>query len=172
MPVKNFLITGPPGSGKTTVIKKLSERLEGAAGFYTEEIRVAGRRKGFLLKALGGGEGLLAHVDIKGGPRVGRYGVDIQGFERFLEGLDLLDTDASIVLIDEIGKMECFSESFILLVNRLLGSEKIVVATVAERGGGLIEEVKRREDSEPFVLDMKNRSVLADRIEERVRPLL
>ncbi len=171
MSIKNFLITGPPGSGKTTVIKRLSKRLEGAAGFYTEEIREAGARKGFLLKGLNGKEAMLAHVDIKGGPRVGKYGVDVKGLERFLQEMDLLNTDSPVVLIDEIGKMECFSGRFVSLVRGILDSEKVVVATVAMRGAGLIEEVKKRKDSELLFLHRGNRSILADEIIEKVSGL-
>ena len=60
---KNFLITGLPGVGKTTLIKKLSEKLKHLhpAGFYTEEIREAGQRKGFELISLDGKRGLLSH---------------------------------------------------------------------------------------------------------------
>jgi nucleoside-triphosphatase len=64
---KNILITGPPGIGKTTVIKKLAEELRpfGPAGFYTAEIRVKGIRKGFELIGLDGRKGLLSHADMQ-----------------------------------------------------------------------------------------------------------
>jgi nucleoside-triphosphatase len=42
--LKNILITGQPGIGKTTLIKKLAEELADlrTVGFYTEEIRQNG----------------------------------------------------------------------------------------------------------------------------------
>ena len=57
---KNLLITGLPGVGKTTLVKKLSEALKSLypVGFYTEEIRERGlsssvlkeRKNSFLIK--------------------------------------------------------------------------------------------------------------------------
>ncbi|MFQ5957268.1 MAG: nucleoside-triphosphatase, partial [Candidatus Brocadiales bacterium] len=74
--VKNILITGRPGVGKTTVVKKVLSALDiKPGGFYTEEIRAGKERQGFMIKTFGGKSGVLAHVDNRGGPRVGRYGV-------------------------------------------------------------------------------------------------
>ena len=44
---KNILITGLPGVGKTTLIKKLTEALKDfdPVGFYTEEIREGWERR-------------------------------------------------------------------------------------------------------------------------------
>ena len=80
---KNILITGPPGCGKTTLFKRLAKELGHfqPVGFYTQEIREEGVRKGFGLSSLDGQKGLLAHVDLSSGFKVGRYGVDVDGFE-------------------------------------------------------------------------------------------
>ena len=82
---RTLLLTGRPGIGKTTVIKAVVGWLgERAGGFYTEEIRDQGRRKGFRLVALDGQAAVMAHVDLrgKGRPRVSRYGVDVGAIER------------------------------------------------------------------------------------------
>jgi stage III sporulation protein SpoIIIAA len=44
-----LLVAGRPGVGKTTVIRKVADALprESLAGFYTEEVREHGRRRGF-----------------------------------------------------------------------------------------------------------------------------
>ena len=49
-----ILLTGPPGCGKTTAVRRIVGTLQGAkvAGFYTEEIREAGQRKGFRMEVL------------------------------------------------------------------------------------------------------------------------
>ena len=65
-----------------------------------------------------------------------------------------------MVLIDEIGKMECFSSRFIEAVRKLLDSETPVVATVAIKGGGFIEEVKSRPDVEIREVTHANREEL------------
>ena len=74
----NVLLTGRPGCGKTTVIRRVIERLgsQRSAGFYTQEIRQAGHRVGFEAVGLGGDSAMLAHVDFRFDRRVGRYGVE------------------------------------------------------------------------------------------------
>jgi nucleoside-triphosphatase len=159
-PVK-ILLTGLPGCGKTTAVMKVIARLdpEKVAGFYTEEIRQDGIRKGFRWVRLDGQSGILAHVDIKSPARVGKYGVDVTGFEKnVVPILDPEQTDAELFVIDEIGKMECFSERFVAAVRRLLGSDRSVLATVAKKGGGLISEVKNYPGIMLFSLTARNRN--------------
>ena len=80
--INNIFLTGPPSSGKTTVIKKVLRSLEPPLkGFYTEEERVEGRRTGFLMKTLDNRSGYLAHQDIISDFRIRRYGVSIENIE-------------------------------------------------------------------------------------------
>jgi nucleoside-triphosphatase len=134
-----------------------------ALGFYTAEIREAGERVGFAVNTLDGRSGLLAHVGIGSRARVGRYGVDVKGFEDLV--LPLLEAGrAGLYIVDEIGKMECFSGAFCDKVRALLDSEAPVLGTVALKGGGIITDVKARDDVTLFVLTVKNRDILADEI--------
>jgi len=163
---KNILITGPPGIGKTTIMKKLALKLKdaGPAGFYTAEIREGGVRQGFELVGLNGMKGLLSHIDIKSPYHVGRYGVDIRSFEIFLDALPLTAPSAGLVMIDEIGKMECMSQRFKTVVRTALDSGKAVIATIALKGPGFIAEVKGREDAMLFEITLENRDSLAEEI--------
>ena len=53
-------MTGKPGVGKTTVIKKIIEKYKkNIGGFYTEEIREKGHRVGFRIKKTAGEVGLI-----------------------------------------------------------------------------------------------------------------
>lgn len=85
----------------------------------------------------------MFHILHPGPYRVDRYGVDIEGFECLLEELDLRDSLAPLIIIDEIGKMECFSRRCIDNVRLLLGGPKTLVATIALKGEGFIQQVNR-----------------------------
>ncbi len=163
---KNILITGQPGIGKTTLIKKFAEELADLrpVGFYTEEIRRNGVRRGFELISLSGQRGILSHVDIKSPYRVSKYGVDIKSFEDFLDSIPFFDRETEIVITDEIGKMECFSEKFKTLVKKLLDSEKIFISTIALKGGGFIAEVKERNNIKLLEMSLANRNSLLSEI--------
>lgn len=161
---KNLFITGLPGVGKTTLIRKMAGEL-GAfhpAGFYTEEIRRQGIRQGFELIGLDRRRGILSHIDFKSGPRVGRYGVDVPGFEAFLQGLPKPGPGTRLFIIDEIGKMECLSEKFRAWLTSLLDSRIPVVATIALRGTPFIESIKRRPDVKIYEMTLTNRDALPE----------
>ena len=135
------------------------------AGFYTQEIRENNHRRGFRWKRLDGAAGILAHVDIKGRFKIGKYGVDVAGFEKaVVPFLDAERTDAELFVIDEIGKMECFSEKFVAVTRRLFASDKSVLATVARKGSGLISEVKNYPGTQLFKLTRENRDKTIDEI--------
>jgi nucleoside-triphosphatase len=171
--IKNILITGPPGIGKTTLIKKIEGELAEShpAGFYTEEIRENGARKGFELISLSGRRGLLSHVNIRSPYRVSKYGVDVKIFEDFLDLIPFFAPETEIVIIDEIGKMECFSQKFEQLVKRFLDSEKKFIATISLKGSGFIAQVKKRNDIKLFEMSPSNRDALLSEILREVSAL-
>ncbi|MGD0232314.1 MAG: nucleoside-triphosphatase [Syntrophorhabdales bacterium] len=168
---RNLLITGLPGTGKTTLVMRLIGRLGTfrAAGFYTEEIRTGGTRKGFEIVDVRGTRTLLAHVNILGGRKVGKYGVDVAGFDHYLETAPFLSPHTDLVVIDEIGKMECLSGKFTRIVVDLLDAPVLVVATIALHGGGLIDRIKSRADVGLYMVTKANRDGLVDEIETTVR---
>jgi nucleoside-triphosphatase len=140
-------------------------------GFYTEEIREKGIRKGFELISLSGRRELLSHVDIRSPYRVSKYGVDIRRFEDFLDCIPFFAQGTEIVIIDEIGKMECFSKKFEQIVRALLDSEKMFISTISLKGSGFIAEVKERNDIKLFELSPANRgSLLSEILQELAIP--
>jgi nucleoside-triphosphatase len=154
-----ILLTGLPGCGKTTAVIKIISALNAnkVAGFYTQEIREDDTRKGFSWTCLDGATGTLAHVNIKSAHKVGKYGVDISEFEKSVVPiLDIDYSNAELFIIDEIGKMECFSKKFITAVRRLFASDRSVLATVARKGIGLISEVKKYPNIKLFNLTTQN----------------
>lgn len=140
-------------------------------GFFTSEIRQADVRKGFEFRGLTGEAGLLAHVNLATPYRVGRYKVDVKGFEAFLEAIPLLRPSAGLIVIDEIGKMECLSGLFRRLVREALDSDKAVLATIAQKGDAFIEKIKRREDVSLIKLVESCREAAAKEIIEEIRDI-
>ena len=108
------LLTGPPRTGKTTLIKEVIRGYPGkVGGFYTEEIRERNERTGFRLVTIDGKATVLSHVSYRSPYRVGKYGVNVEGLE--LVGVTaLLDAvrNADLVVVDEIGRMEMLSLKF------------------------------------------------------------
>jgi nucleoside-triphosphatase len=166
MSVRVLLLTGVPGVGKTTLIRRVAERLRDRRirGFFTEEIREAGERQGFRLVAFDGTERVIAHVDLPKIHQVGKYGVDVEAIDEATEFL-ALNAEADIYLVDEIGKMECLSERFITAMRSLIFSGKRpVVATVALRGGGFIAEAKQAAGVTIYEVSQANRDALPERV--------
>jgi nucleoside-triphosphatase len=165
------LIEARPGAGKTTALQRVAETLRGRgiriAGLLTEEIREGGRRVGFSIESLAAGErGTLAHVDLPGPPRVGRYGVDLEEFERL--ALPELQRQADAVLIDELGKMELGSSAFRGAVLELLDRGTPVAATVQSFRHPFTDGLKARPDLQLVRLTRENRDRLPTWIAERL----
>jgi nucleoside-triphosphatase len=158
-----------PGSGKTTLFRRLVNEWQhlNPVGFYTAEIREGKSRRGFELCSLDGRSGTLAHVNLRTGYRVGKYGVDVNGFEAFLAELPLGVPQTGLVMIDEIGKMECLSDRFIEIVKAVFDSDRRLVATIARKGGGLIAQLKKRTDVQLFELTRENQDSLFNRLVQR-----
>ncbi len=161
-----LLLTSLPGVGKTTVLRKVAERLHGrpVAGFLTDEIRSQGRRLGFRLASLDGHSTVLSHVEIDSPYKVGRYGVDVPALEKVVEEVLARKSTADVLLIDEIGKMECLSSRFVAAMSDLLETGPPLVATVASRGGGFIAAVKRQPGAVLWQVTRENRDRLPDRV--------
>jgi nucleoside-triphosphatase len=169
--IKNIFITGLPGCGKTTLIKEILKELKlDAGGFFTEEIRERGIRKGFKIITLDGKEGILAHVDIESPYRISRYGVNIKdveeiGVKSILKGIK----ENKIIIIDEVGKAEMLSEKFRKIVLMALNSQKKVLGTIKFTYDPFTERIRKREDTVVFNLTKRNRNEIKRKIEELIR---
>jgi len=139
-----YLLTGSPGSGKASLIKQVVADLKGkAGGFYTGEIRGQGVRLGFRLVTLDGQETVLAHVDFPGRYRVGKYGVDVDGLEKVgVPALEEAIKQRDVIVIDEIGKMELFSNRFREIVLEAVHSGKPVLGTIMLKPHPWADDIK------------------------------
>ncbi len=170
---KSILLTGPPGCGKTTLIKRVIKQLRDLRmqGFYTEEVRGNdGKRVGFNAIGLSGYRTILAHVNSNSRCRVGRYGVEVGKFEDFIASeLNIADKACDLIVIDEIGKMECFSPLFEDRIQEMFAGDVPILASIAARGGGLINSAKERDDVDLITVTPQNRDELVDEIERKIR---
>ena len=167
------LLEGRPGSGKTTVARRLVQQLRAAgvptAGFTTEEIRDGTRRVGFRVEAVAGPRGTLAHVTFSGPPRVGKYGVDLGAFERI--ALPALEPPGvrGVIVVDELGKMELASDRFRQAVEAVFDGGAAVVATVHAFRHPLTDALKARPDIEILRITSGNRDSLPGDLLARLR---
>jgi nucleoside-triphosphatase len=139
-----ILLTGSPGCGKTTAIKRILAQLSRpAGGFYTEEVREGGTRNGFKIVTLDGREGMLAHVNIQSSARIGRYGVDTRVVDSIaVDSIRHALAEKRLVVIDEIGPMEIFSGAFCQAVMDALASDSVVLGTIVKRRNMFADKIK------------------------------
>ncbi len=170
---EKILLTGRPGSGKTTLVKWVAKSLpKGAAGFYTEEIRERGVRVGFRLVTLEGDEAVLAHVDLKGPERLGKYGLDLSGLETVaVRAMRDAVQKQQLVVIDEIGPMEIRSAVFRDAVNEALESDGPLLATIFARPLPFTNAIKSRPDVLLIEVRRDNRDRLVSELSEKVKSL-
>ncbi|XP_066279247.1 cancer-related nucleoside-triphosphatase homolog isoform X1 [Branchiostoma lanceolatum] len=189
---RHVLLTGPPGIGKTTLTQKACEALQTDGvriqGFYTQEVRTGGKRQGFDVITLEGQRGSLARVSkqqasgaqgSRGEYRVGQYLVNLPSFEGLaLPVLRFKPPSGTkcVYIIDEIGKMEMFSQHFIQAVRMVLDSPaSTVLATIPVPKGRplpLVEEIRRRKDTTLFTVTKENRDSLLPEVLAAVKAAL
>jgi nucleoside-triphosphatase len=153
------LLTGRPGTGKTSLIRQAVAGMKGkAGGFYTEEMRSGGIRRGFRLVTLDGQEIVLAHVDIHSRYRVSKYGVDVEALDRVgVPAIRKAAEERDLVVIDEIGKMELFSPGFREVVLQVIDSGKMVLGTIMLNPNPWADAIKRRPQVNLLTVSRDNR---------------
>ncbi len=161
---EHILLTGEPGCGKTTLIKRFAAQVPcEIGGFYTQEIRAGGQRQGFRMITFDGAEGVLAHVDFGGAKRVGKYGVDLAALEAVgVASIRRALRAGTLVIIDEIGPMELFSPAFRQVVMDAFNSNRLVLGTVVRRSTPFSDAVKARPDVRVIEVRPGNRDAVFD----------
>ncbi len=167
------LITGDPGSGKTTVCMRVVELIKRKhsdlkiCGFITREIRESGRRSGFEMVDLMSGErGLLAHVMFRSSVRVGKYAVNVPGIERMVERVESQLESCDLIVIDEVGPMELKSERFRKLIYRVLDFDSVILTIHKRSKDHLLIELRKK--FHPVEITVENRDSMPHKIADMV----
>ena len=169
------LITGEPGSGKTTAIKKIVEKLgDRAIGFWTEEVRdpKTKKRTGFRIVTTDGKKKIFASKIFTSKKLVGSYGVNVNYFEEIaiptlLKAIQEARKDRKkVIVIDEIGKMELFSKKFRDLIREIFYDDRLnVVATIPVRDvHKVVSEIRRLPGVVHIHLDKSNRDFIPEEV--------
>ncbi len=133
MPLR-MALTGDPGSGKTTIIRKVVELLRNdlkIGGVYTAEVRDRRERTGFTITDIATGRsGVMADVHGASEVRVGKYRVDCARIEEVaVPALRDARTACDLIVIDEIAAMELACPAFVEEVLKLFRSMKPLLVT-------------------------------------------
>lgn len=172
--VKNILITGNPGVGKTTLIKNVISKFNiSVGGFYTSEIRnLEGKRLGFKIISLDGKEDVMASVDIISRYRISKYGVNTEVIDRIgVVAIRNAIKSKDIIVIDEIGRMELFSKEFANVTNEALNSTKIVLGTITAKNTNFTKKIKERDDTEIIKLTRANFTEIETHIQRMLKSI-
>lgn len=172
--MKHLLIVGPPRVGKTTLMKRLTQSLRGRPidGFLTEEFREHEQRVGFWLSPLDGRQVLLAHRGLGTGQRVGPYKVSVEVLETVAVPIIRRGIQqASVLFMDELGKMELCSQRFQDAVQEAFDRGPTIVATGSIQSIPFLNTLKRRRDVELVPLTGANRDLVEEELTARLRAL-
>jgi nucleoside-triphosphatase len=171
-----FIIIGRPGSGKSTCIMLLLEKLRASGtkvgGIRTPELRERGIRKGFAVEdILTGQSDIFASTDFREGPSVSKYRVSVERFESIaMPALRRALEECEVVVIDEIGKMELLSRNFLEVVRDIWESEIISVGTAPLVR---IEEIEKlKSSSEVIIIERGDSERISNYLFNRISDLL
>ena len=170
-----MFVTGRPGVGKTSVLLRAADDLKNRGykigGMISRDVREGGVRMGFEIMDFSTGQrGWLAHVNQPTGPKVSKFRVNLTDLNAI--GVNSILTavrNEDIIIIDEIGPMELFSQAFREAVAQAMSSSRPVLGTIHLRARDtLIDAIKTREDAEILEVTYENRRQLHTRIVDKV----
>ncbi|XP_059615957.1 cancer-related nucleoside-triphosphatase [Phlebotomus argentipes] len=186
-----ILITGVPGVGKTTILKKIADDLKSfkvpLTGFYTEEVRNGlGGRVGFDIVTFDGQRGPLARpsktsalASFKRLHKLSRYSVDIESLDQIAVPILFNNNIDPVLLIDEIGKMELFSTQFqdgiVKITEDLRLGRRCMIATIpitSPHSSDIIQNLKKIDNCQVFEITKANRNNIYPDIMSSVRRML
>jgi nucleoside-triphosphatase len=164
-----YLITGVPGTGKTSLIKQALSSFQGIkpGGFLTEEIRLQGTREGFRIVTIDGKTALLASTNIYSKYHISKYGVDLNSLDGLgISALKWAAKNCDLVVVDEIGKMELISEKFKAVVLEIVESGKSVLGTIMLKSDPWADMIKQKSQVNLLTLTRHNQGEVLKKVLE------
>jgi len=164
-------ITGLPGAGKTEALLKVIEMLEAdghiVGGMVTTPIYEHGRKIGFeVVDWHSKRTGIFAHRDYETPIKIGLLFVDTDVLNEIgVPSIEWATANASIIIIDEVGKMEVESDTFIKAVKSALETPKPLILTLHKKSRNpLLQDIRRRDDVRILEVTPINRNLLPYKI--------
>ena len=174
MTPQRVFLTGEPGCGKTTAVENtiqfLKDRGKTVGGVVSREIRENGVRMGFsLIDVLTNMRGMLAHANQNGGPRVGKYHVNLPDIANIgVAAIERAIAEADVIVVDELGPMELKSTAFTAALRKALVSSKPFLGTIHKRASHeLVNEIKSKPQFRIIEVTLENRDTLPLELAER-----
>jgi nucleoside-triphosphatase len=174
-----FFVTGQPGVGKTSILLRIADALKAKGydirGMISREIREQGTRIGFeITDFYTEQKGWLAHVKQSSGPQVGKYRVNLDNLKNIgVNAILNAIKNADVIVVDEIGPMELFSQAFRDVILQAVNSTKPLLGTIHFRAQSpFISAIKARNDVEIFEVTIENRQNIYNLIITKILKIL
>lgn len=171
---KNILIDGLPRVGKTTAVQRILSLAKVRCGGFFSQAQTKQFYTNFRLVSVQGphrsmsSQTLLRRFDIPG-----VVGFNLEDLENFgnpalLHALETCD----VVVIDQLGTLEVSSDKFRRVVDLVLASDKVCLATLTSSNVPYIEAIRKRPDVAVYDINRSNRMLLPELIAAHIHELV
>ena len=163
--MKNLFLTGEIGMGKSTLLKKLIEKINTSIGGYvTERVIDNNALKYNLISLYDGNE----EYTISKMPLNKNSNVPEIFLSSFNDGVfNILEKsfyERNVIIMDELGFMESKAYRFQNIVFRLLDSSKTVIGVLKKRDCAFLNNIRNRKDVIIIEVTEENRNILLEKL--------